>query len=384
MTTKMRAAVLKGARQIEMEAVPAPHMGTRDVLVRPLAVGICGTDFHIFDGEANYHYDATGHPIPLEVEAQILGHEIFGRVEEVGADAGDLKPGDRVVVDQGWNCHSQRRSLCEYCLTGDSHQCEHYKEQGITGLQGGMADYLQVPDVNAIRVTGDLPGRIGALTEPTACVLHASARMEACPGRYRFRGDGQPVRTVLICGAGTAGVLFLQYLRNVARFDGPILVSDPHSGKREIASRFGATVIDPSSGDLVEQVLEQTHGRGVEYLIDAAGNGPLYRDIPGLIRKQATVLMYGHGHHNASLGLMNNIQFKEAYLVAAVGASGGFDASGRPRVYQRALQLLQEGTIDVLPLISHTYTGLEGSVRAFTTDRFEKGYLKGVLELAAG
>lgn len=382
MTTKMRAAVLKGARRMEIETVPAPRIGIREVLVRPLAVGICGTDFHIFDGEANYHYDATGRPIPLETEAQILGHEIVGRVEEVGAEVGDLKVGDRVVVDQGWNCHSQRRSLCEYCLTGDSHQCEHYKEQGITGLQGGMADYLQVPDVNAVRIEGDLAARIGALTEPTACVLHASARMEACPGRYRFDGGGQPIQTVLICGAGTAGVLFLQYLRNVARFDGRVLVSDPHPGKREIARRFGATVIDPSSGDLVEAVLEQTQGRGVECLIDAAGNGPLYRDIPGLIRKQATILMYGHGHHNASLGLMNNIQFKEAYLVAAVGASGGFDQGGRPLVYQRALQLLQEGTMDVRPLISHTYSGLEGGVRAFTADRFEKDYLKGVLELA--
>lgn len=382
MTSSMRAAVLKGARRIEIDSIPTPRMDAGQILVRPLTLGICGTDFHIFDGEANYHYDGQGRPIPLEVEPQILGHEIFARVEEVGPEVQDLRPGDRVVVDQGWNCHSQSRQLCEYCGTGDSHQCEFYVEQGITGLPGGMAEYLPVPAVNAVRVEGDLAGRVGALTEPTACVLHASARMEAIPGRYRFRGGEQPIRTVLICGAGTAGLLFLQYLRQVARFDGQILVCDPNAGKRALAERFGGSVLDPSAGGLVEQVLERTAGRGVEYLIEASGNGPLFRDIPGMIRKQATILLYGHGHNHVSLGVLNNVMFKEAWLVAAVGASGGFDGNGRPLVFQHALQLLQEKVIDVEPLISHVYTGLEGSLRAFTEDRFRPDYLKGVLTLA--
>ena len=69
----------------------------------------------------------------------------------------DLKPGDRVVVDQGLNCNSLgRETLCEYCRTGDSHQCEFYAEHGITGLPGGLAEFISVPAVNAIPIRSGL------------------------------------------------------------------------------------------------------------------------------------------------------------------------------------------------------------------------------------
>src|SRR4029078_13539181 len=95
--------------------------------------------------------------IPLSEEPQILGHEIAGIVEDVGRDVVDLRPGDRVVIDQGRNCVSERRSpLCEYCTTGDSHQCALYREHGITGLPGGFAEYLTRPAGNALSPAPDL------------------------------------------------------------------------------------------------------------------------------------------------------------------------------------------------------------------------------------
>ena len=134
----MRAAVLVDVGRIELRDVPCEDPGPRDVLVRVTAVGLCGTDFHIFAGHANYNRDERGRPIPLAREPQILGHEVAGVVEAAGASVRDLRPGERVVIDQGRNCVSAARSpLCEYCATGDSHQCESYREHGITGLPGG-------------------------------------------------------------------------------------------------------------------------------------------------------------------------------------------------------------------------------------------------------
>ena len=82
----------------------------------------------------------------------MLGHEIAGEIAEVGRDVSDLRVGDPRGGRPGPQLPQRRRTpLCEYCATGDSHQCEHYGEHGITGLQGGLADYLVVPAVNAIR-----------------------------------------------------------------------------------------------------------------------------------------------------------------------------------------------------------------------------------------
>jgi L-iditol 2-dehydrogenase len=94
-----------------------------------------------------------------------------------------------------------------------------------------------------------------------------------------------------VCGAGPAGLLFVQYLRTVVGFDGLLLVSEPNAMKRALAERFGAEVLDPSHGALEEEVAERTNGRRIELLIDASGAGAVFTAIPGLIRKQATVLL---------------------------------------------------------------------------------------------
>jgi L-iditol 2-dehydrogenase len=383
-SASMRAACLVAPARMELRSLPRPEPGPRDVLVRPLAVGLCGTDFHIASGEANYHTDALGRPIPLEVAPQVLGHEIAGVVEEVGADVGDLRAGDRVVVDQGLSCKSRARSpLCEYCASGDSHQCEHYAEHGITGLPGGLAERLAVPAINAVRIESDLQAELAALTEPLACVLHTLEVVQRARTRYRLDAADAVgrVRTLLITGAGPAGLLFLQVLRNGLGFQGEVLVSEPDPAKRALAARFGAQILDPTAVDLAQEVDERTGGRKVELLIEASGSGPLWRLVPGLTRKQATIVMYGYGHAGVGLEVLNGVQFREPVIVATTGASGGFDDDGRPSVYRRALRWIEQGHIDVASLITHRYQGLERVPSAFGGDHLRPGYVKGLAVL---
>jgi L-iditol 2-dehydrogenase len=294
----------------------------------------------------------------------------------------DLAPGDRVIIDQGRTCISEARSpACEYCLSGDSHQCEHYREHGLTGLPGGFAEFVTVPAVNAVSLSSPLAPEHAALTEPLGCVLHSLDMLGRAASRYALNGVGksQPVRTVMVCGGGPAGLLFLQCLRSVAAFDGIVIVSEPNPLKRSLAERWGAVTLDPSAGDVIEQVSERTRGRGVELLIEASGSGAVFRTMPSLIRKQATVLLYGHGHTGAELSVMNQIQFREPTFVSPVGASGGHDTTGRPTTYRHALRLLEAGTIDVAPLVTHRYTSLDDVPRAFAGDHLRPEYVKGVL-----
>ena len=81
----MKAAVLRDVARLSLEDIPTPAPGPRDVVVRVTGVGLCGTDFHIFEGHANYHTDRLGRPVPFDVSPQVLGHEVAGVIEARGS-----------------------------------------------------------------------------------------------------------------------------------------------------------------------------------------------------------------------------------------------------------------------------------------------------------
>ena len=114
-----------------------------------------------------------------------------------------------------------------------------------------------------------------------------------------------------------------------------------------------------------EAVQELTEGRRAEYIIDASGAGQIFHDMPRVLRKQGTFLLYGHGHTGVDLSVLNNLQFLEPLLVSPVGASGGFEPDGRPTTYRRALGLLETGRVKVGSFITHRYTSLDEVPAAF-------------------
>ncbi len=382
----MKALQLEGPERLVLKDVPEPVPEEHEVLIEVGAVGVCGTDFHIYSGGANYNSDIQGRTIPLSIQPQILGHEFCGTVQEVGTCVKGLKPGDRVAVDQGLNCYSQRISpVCEYCRSEDSHQCQNYQERGITGLGGAMQELVTMPAVNCIRVSEELSFLETALSEPLGCIIHSIDRAVRMPARYMFDGEpggSEAIENILILGAGPAGLLFLQYLRKARRFEGRILVADRVEEKLRLVERFGGTPVNPSQGDLAEAVAELTGGRKIHFLIEATGSGVVFQTIPTVLRKQATVVLYGHGHEGTDLSVLNRLLFLEPTLVVSVGASGRIDAhTGQPETTQRAVKLIQSGQIEVSPLISHQYGALEDIKHAFERDSRNQDYIKGVLSL---
>jgi L-iditol 2-dehydrogenase len=220
-----------------------------------------------------------------------------------------------------------------------------------------------------------------ALAEPLGCVIHSCAMLSNANARYTFGGE-RPIRNVLVCGAGPAGLLFTQYLRNVLGFEGLLAVSEPSAQRRELALAYGASAaLDPTQTDLVPVVQDLTHGERIHCLIESAGVAQLFKQMPGLLRKQATVLLYGHGHHSVDLGVLNNVQFLEPTLVSPIGASGGFDTDGRPSTYRQALSLLSRGQVNVSRFITHCYRTLDEVPRGFAEERFGPEFIKGVVLL---
>jgi L-iditol 2-dehydrogenase len=225
-----------------------------------------------------------------------------------------------------------------------------------------------------------MPMDLAALVEPVGCVLHASERTAQATARYTLDGS-ERIKNILICGAGPAGIYFLQYLRNVLHFEGIILVSDIREINLNLVRKFGGTPINVTQQDLRAAVQELAHGEKIHYLIEACGNSIIFEQMPSLIRKQATVLLYGHGHHGRDISLLGNILFLEPVFVVPVGASGGFDPDGRPTTYRRARELVNSRTVEVSPLVTHRYRSLEEVPRAFEQGFQREDYIKGILAI---
>lgn len=373
----MRSLVLEDVARFVVRETPAPAMKDRDVVIRIGAVGICGTDLHIFNGFANYHRDKNGYQIPLTVSPQILGHEFCGVVEAVGKGVKKFKPGDRVIADQVLNCHSKNRApLCEFCETGDSHQCAHLDELGITGLPGAFAELLSIPEANVLRLPPEVPFTKAAIIEPMACVLHASDRMERSWNRYDFDGKYR-IRNILITGAGPSGLLFIQYLRNVKKFDGEIFIADMRASRLSMAEQMGATPLNVKVIDVAAEIRQRTKGELIHYWIDASGAGPIFDLPPLILRHQATFLFYGSGHSGRDVGCLVPFQFMESNIVTSCGASGGFEADGTPVVYRRSMEYVRDGLINTEPLLTHQYAHLADLQKAFEVDALSDDFIKG-------
>jgi len=378
----MKAALLEDVGKLVVENIPDPEVPPHEVLIGVRAVGVCGTDLHIYQGHGNWAFDARGRAIPLTEKPQILGHEFSGEILEVGREVKDLRPGDRVLCDQGRNCVSQGRwPRCEYCQSDDSHQCSYYGEHGITGLQGAMAEYIAMPAVNCLQIPQGMPLELAALVEPLGCVIHSSDWVDRASTRYTFAGP-QRIRNILICGAGPAGLLFLQYLRNVKQFEGQILVADLREKNLKLVEGFGGIPVNAARENLLEVVTERTSGERVHYLIDACGSADIFRQIPGVLRKQGTILIYGGGHKGHDFSILDPVLFLEPTLVASIGASGGFDPDGRPTTYRRALELVSSRRVTPSPFVTHRYDALENIHQAFEQDFQREDYIKGLLSLS--
>lgn len=183
----MEAAVFRGDGRLSIETVPVPRIRRDDdVLLRVLACGVCGTDLHILSVP-------PGHPATPGV---VLGHEYTGEVVEVGPAVTHLRPGDRVVVDANLKC-----GHCLACRCGRAHMCANMTTLGIY-LDGGFAPYNVAPAAALHPIDPSVPPHLAAFAEILSCVVNGARKVRMGPGD-----------TVVILGAGPAGLLFTQMAR---------------------------------------------------------------------------------------------------------------------------------------------------------------------------
>lgn len=317
-TSTMRAAVFEGPGRLVIAERPVPRLREPgDVLIEVEACGVCGTDVHILA-------DPPGHP---GTPGCVLGHELVGRVREVGAEARDVAVGDRVVVAPNLSCGS-----CAACKKGLIDHCERFTTIGIF-RDGGMASHVVVPAHACHRIADHLPARIAALVEPLSCVYNGIQQARLVPGE-----------TALVLGAGAIGLMFAALLR--AGGASRVVVVEPGEPRRTIALEMGAdAALDPRAEDYAEAVERALGGVGADVVVDAVGS-----QLPaavGLAAPRGRVLLFGMDAH--ARGEITQVEITRRELVV-------FGTYIGDHMFPDTIRLLESGVVDFAPMISHWVT----------------------------
>src|SRR5437764_13657765 len=240
----MRAVRLtQVGKPLENADVPVPETGSTEVLIRVAAAGICHSDAHYRAGISAIDR------LPLS-----LGHEVAGRVEEVGSDVTHLSAGDRVCVHYLVHC-----GRCEFCVRGLEQFCRSGQMIG-KHRDGGYAEFIKVPCANAFPLPDEISFEVGAIMMcSSATALHAL-------NKARFK----PGESVAVFGFGGLGFSALQLARALGC--GQIYVIEINPAKFDSIRKLGAVAIDANAGDPIEQIKEESGGKGVDVARELIGS----------------------------------------------------------------------------------------------------------------
>jgi len=319
----MKGAVLEGVRAIELKEVPDPSPGQGEVSVRVRACGICQTDNLAYTGARG------GLRFPT-----ILGHEISGVVEAIGPGVETASPGDAVVVSPVVAC-----GRCRFCRLGLPNHCENGIVIGGEGqpvvVNGGFAEFVQVPEAVLYPKPSTLSFEAAALTEPLA-------------GSYKGLIEYSNLRVgedVVIIGSGSMGLLLAMV--GMAAGAGRLAVVDRVAERLRVASRVGVRhVVDCSVEDPVKRVGE-IMPEGPDVVVEAAGTLEAASLAFKLAGRACRVNMFGvivPGEIGVS---PRQIHFTEVRVDASFSIT--------PRVMTKSLQLMEKGLVDPSRIVTHRY-----------------------------
>lgn len=349
MATKVDAVVLAGVAQVEIQSRDCAEPGPGEVVVAPRAVGICGSDLHLYT-EGRIGDSLLGRPL-------VLGHEAAARVVALGPGVVGLAVGERVVVEPGLACGE-----CYLCRVGRYNLCPNVRFLGIPQTDGLMAGLVRVPARWVHHLPDSLSDAEGAMIEPFAVGLQAVEEAGIRPGH-----------SVVILGAGPIGLMILQAAR--LRGAGTIVAVDLAEGPLAMAKRLGAdVVINPRGSDPVATVRDLTNGVGADVVIEAVGVAPTVQQAFGLVRRGGTVTLVGIASEPAIPISTNRI------VRSGLQVRSSFRYAHQHPV---AIKLASSRRVDLSTLITHRFE-LARAPEAFRyiSERKDE-VIKGVVELPA-
>ena len=341
----MKALQLENPKSWRMIDIPEPEPpGKGEALVRVHRVGICGTDVGGYLGK-----------MPFFSYPRIPGHELGVEVLEVGSDVTNIKVGDHCAVEPYLNCQK-----CYSCQRGFTNCCEHHKTLGVM-CDGGLTDRILLP-ARKLHPANKLKSEQAALVETLAIGCHAVDRANPKAGE-----------TVLIIGAGPIGLSALEFVKiSGAR---PIVADLSETRLEFVREKMGVhdTILINNNESDISALEEITNGQRADVVIDATGhNASMVRSLE-FAAFAGRVVYVGITQQNLEFPHAPVMHRRELTLLASRNALSSD--------FARIISLIEDGTINTTPWITHrtTFDRVIDEFETFT--RPESGVIKAVIEL---
>ncbi|RTL93423.1 MAG: NAD(P)-dependent alcohol dehydrogenase [Hyphomicrobiales bacterium] len=326
----MRALVLEKKGELSLREIALPQdVGPDDVRIAIHTVGVCGSDVHY------YTHGAIGSYIVRQ--PMVLGHEASGTIVEVGANVTSLKIGDRVCMEPGVpNLASRATKLGIYNVDPD------VRFWATPPVHGVLAPYAVHPAAFTYKLPDNVSFAEGAMVEPFAIGMQAAARARIVPGDV-----------AVVVGCGPIGIMIA--LAALAGGCSKVLISDFSAPKLEIAAQYpGIVPVNIGERSLVDAVRSATDNWGADIVFEASGSPKAFANLFDIVRPGGAVVLVGLP-----------VEAVELNVPAAISKEVRIETVFRyANIFDRALQLIASGKVDLKPLITGTYDFSE-SIKAF-------------------
>lgn len=308
----MKVSYWYNNRDIRIEEVPTPVPGSKEMLVKVISCGICGSDIVEW-------YRLPRAPL-------VQGHEIGAEVAAIGNSASRYKPGDRVFIAPKVPC-----GKCFYCLNGHYPQCTEIKER----LPGGFAEYILVPEVLVEKGTYLLPENItydqSTFIEPLACVVRAQ----------RLAGVKKE-NSVLVIGCGMSGLLHVKLAKSKGC---RVTAVDINQMKLDFAARAGAHITIDASGNVLEQFIAGNGKKADIVLLCSSAEQAVDLACTSVDKGGVIVFFAVPGPEKKVVIPINDFWMKEISILTSYYC-------GPPDIVE-AMKLIESGEVIVDDMITH-------------------------------
>lgn len=322
--------------------MPMPEVGARDILVKVMASGICGSDVLEW-------YRIKKAPL-------VLGHELAGEVVALGHEIKEFALGDRVFATHHVPCNT-----CHWCLGGHETACPVFQTKNNFD-PGGFSEYVRVSgrsiDTGTLLLPDNVSFEQGSFIEPLGTVVRGLRAVDLKPGD-----------TLLVLGCGLAGLLMIKTARALGA--GTIIATDIDEYRLEAAKRFGAKESIRADADIAGSIRKITGGRLADKVIVCAGVLSAAQQALETIDPGGTILFFAVPNPGEMLQMdltpfwRNDIRLKTCYGAAPIDN-------------RQALELIRSGNVEVTDMITHRY-GLDGIMKGFKTASAGKECLKVII-----
>ena len=318
----MKAVVLENKGVITYKEVPTPEPAPGHLRLKIKAVSICGSDIKRYvDGHRMY---------PL-----ILGHESAGVIDLIGEGVNKDYLGKHAAVIPLVPCF-----VCEQCQRGFYSACHNYSFIG-SRQDGCYAEYVDLTEKNLFVVPEKLSFEHVAMIEPSTVARHMLAL-----------GDFKRGETAIVLGAGSIGLMIVQWLRILGAEK--IIVTDILEDNLKIASKLGANVtVNPSKVDMVKE-LQKLVGDGADLTLEATGVPQVLEQTLPITRPRGTIVLAGNQPLDKSLPLtfIENLMRRE---ISLKGCFMSYSAPFPGHEWIETIEALLNGSLDMETIISHRY-----------------------------